>query len=257
MLDFQVQRLLHDLASPDPEVRDSGAFVTLAGRIGGGELDDSLEDIGDHCVTMLEHDAIQARTFGVLILAASVEQLGRLGRARSSATRWLQPFMTWYAEETDLRGYDESLGWLHAVAHGADALGCFAEWGDLNPDELEALLELVVTRAATETPHRWAEGEDDRLALATLIVLRQHDFGTTVVSDWVWRLSAVWSSPTDPPTPPAIDNAMRTARSLFIQLLLDPATDEESVQPPDRGALIETLGEAIRASLPASAPEDV
>ncbi|MBC9958070.1 DUF2785 domain-containing protein [Yimella sp. cx-51] len=36
----------------------------------------------------------------------------------------------------DTRGYDDELGWLHAVAHGADFLGSSAKVGAATPSEV-------------------------------------------------------------------------------------------------------------------------
>ena len=46
---------------------------------------------------------------------------------------WLAAFTSWYPAETDLRGYDQKLGWLHAVAHGADLLGAFGRCPQVDP----------------------------------------------------------------------------------------------------------------------------
>jgi hypothetical protein len=59
----------------------------------------------------------------------------RPGRSRRSSSRrssrmastTLAAFADWYPAETDLRGYNPELGWLHAVAHGADLLGAFGQ----------------------------------------------------------------------------------------------------------------------------------
>ncbi|HZE00056.1 MAG TPA: DUF2785 domain-containing protein, partial [Micromonosporaceae bacterium] len=33
---------------------------------------------------------------------------------------WQRAVGAWFLGETDLRGWDDQLGWLHAIAHGAD-----------------------------------------------------------------------------------------------------------------------------------------
>ncbi|WP_437090494.1 DUF2785 domain-containing protein [Streptomyces sp. enrichment culture] len=43
-----------------------------------------------------------------------------------AAERWCAGSTAWYPAERDTRGWDDSLGRLHAVAHGADAAAAFA-----------------------------------------------------------------------------------------------------------------------------------
>lgn len=72
----------------------------------------------------------KARTFAPLILASAVNRDTATGAGHLDATtvrRWLNGFITWWVAETDIRGWDDELGWLHAVAHGADLAGAFGE----------------------------------------------------------------------------------------------------------------------------------
>ncbi len=51
---------------------------------------------------------------------------------------WVQAFERWYPAEADLGGYDERLGWLHAVAHGADLIGVLGADQRVRPERLLA-----------------------------------------------------------------------------------------------------------------------
>ncbi|NNG39004.1 DUF2785 domain-containing protein [Flexivirga sp. ID2601S] len=63
---------------------------------------------------------------------------------------WTDAVLAWWPAEQDLRGYDEQLGWVHAVAHGADAVGAL---GFAGPDaSLEPLLSPVAAYFATGEP---------------------------------------------------------------------------------------------------------
>lgn len=109
--------LVRDLASPDPRIRDDRAYPELAARIRSGLLtSEVLIELGDAMVERLGHRQIQARTFAPLILA-------RIGATGVWHDPWTNALLDWWVNETDLRGHDEQLGWLHAVAHGADCVG--------------------------------------------------------------------------------------------------------------------------------------
>ncbi|MFC9236573.1 DUF2785 domain-containing protein [Streptomyces decoyicus] len=81
----------------------------------------------------------------------------RPGRGRGALVR---RFPAWYPSERDTRGWDDPLGRLHAVAHGADAAAAFA--GAL-PARRAALLELCAHRmTAAPADYRYAQLEDAR-----------------------------------------------------------------------------------------------
>lgn len=110
-----VAELGEGLRSRDPVVRDRRAYGVLATWIGRGVLGaDAMRELGDRMAARFADDEIQARTFAPLILDAIVT-------AGVFEARWVAAFTDWYAAEEDLRGLDPELGWLHAVAHGADS----------------------------------------------------------------------------------------------------------------------------------------
>ncbi|MEV8091655.1 hypothetical protein [Streptomyces nigra] len=65
-------RLVDELAvasvSPDPGVRNDGAYTAAVHWIREGRLDAVLEELGDSAAGRLSHPEVQARTFAPLIL---------------------------------------------------------------------------------------------------------------------------------------------------------------------------------------------
>ena len=114
---------------------------------GAGELDAALPAVAAEILAALEAPTIYARAFAPLILA---ELLSRDARQPTLAPELLKTLRSawahWYLSETDLRSHDPQHGWLHALAHGADAALCFA---------LRCILPLPATTTAprlTPTP---------------------------------------------------------------------------------------------------------
>ncbi|MDX6284005.1 MAG: hypothetical protein QOH03_5076, partial [Kribbellaceae bacterium] len=156
-VDELVAELSTMLRSPDPLIRDAQAYSTLATWIGNGVLGQAeLRALGDDMVGRFADSEIQARTFAPLILDSIVTQ----GVFEPS---WVPPFERWYVAETDLRGYDAELGWLHAVAHGADLLGTLGLYPAVEPVEM---LRLGIGRLLTPTEYVLRDMEDDRLGYA-------------------------------------------------------------------------------------------
>jgi Protein of unknown function (DUF2785) len=126
--EYSRENLLTMLRSADPAERGEVACLAMVHRIGSGAEDGDLVALGDEMALRLQDPEIQVRTFAALILAEVVERDMTSGRATAEAVlRWRDAFAAWYPAERDLGGWDERLGWLHAVAHGADALAGFGQ----------------------------------------------------------------------------------------------------------------------------------
>jgi hypothetical protein len=246
-LPAELAALVADLRSPDPEVRDTGAFTALATRIGPGFEDEHLPALGDAAVALLRDEQVQARSFGALLLAVVVD---RDEVDAGTLRRWLGDFTRWYAGEADLRGYDDTVGWLHAVAHGADALGTFGGSPRLGPDDLGPLLQLAADRLLALTTYHLVHGEDDRLAIAVMTILVRGEVPTADVLAWLDRLATAWLEPGPAPAPAQVDNTVRFARTLHLQLTLGVHTgpdgpDEPLRHPVDRDELLHRLGSLL------------
>ena len=147
--------LTEALRSPDPVLRDELALTVLADLV--PTLDPGLRQVlGASMEARFQDPEIQARTLAPLILA----ELVRHGEFQPS---WLAAFEAWYPAETDLRGYDQELGWLHAVAHGADLLGVFGRCAHVDP---ASMLRLAAERLLAPTGFVLRDQEDDRLGYA-------------------------------------------------------------------------------------------
>ncbi len=246
-LDPQLSALVDDLRSPDPLVRDTGAFSSLAALAGDGGLDDHLVELGDRALALLQDGEVQARSFGALLLAVVADRDNLTGRASDDAVRrWVDDLSTWYADEPETQGFDPDLGWLHAVAHGADAVGELGASPRLGRDDLVALLQLLVRRATAPTATYWLQNEDDRVAVAVMALLRRDLLTGDDVRSAVDALAAAWRSSEGPVTAEA-DNAVRLARTLHLQLVLGvrPAPDADVAHPAVRLEALHALGSAL------------
>ena len=99
--------------------------------------------------------------------------------------------------EPDLRGHDQTLGWLHAVAHGADTLAAFAGSPLLTASELLMLLDVAAERVHAPTAYHLTQQEDDRLGVAAMTVLLRGAVPTDDACAWIDRLAAPWRARAD------------------------------------------------------------
>lgn len=115
------------LVSADPHERDELAYPAIATWLETGLLDGQLAQVGHKTIQLLQHREIYARSFAALILAEVLSRDALTRELTSGQLRQLQQeWADWYMNETDLRSHTPALGWLHALAHGADVAAGFA-----------------------------------------------------------------------------------------------------------------------------------
>ncbi len=239
------------LGDTDPHRRDAIAFDVLATWVSEGVYDDLLGGLGDGMTAGLQvglgdrdTDTVFRRSFSALILAQCLARDNRLhALPDDTVLRWGDRLAGWLVRERDLRGYVPGKGWAHAVAHGADALGALAGSRAVGRLELTVLLDVVADRVLTDTEQRLLHGEDDRLAAATLEILRRDLVGLEVVEPWVARLAlAARPGPGLVGDPYATTgNVQAFLRALYLQLSLAPRA------PAVRADLLLVMIEQLRA----------
>ncbi len=200
-----IAELTEALRSPDPALRDEQAFTVAAGWI--PQLDPGTRRrLGDTMAARFGDREIQARSFAALIIAAIVAE-------GDFEPGWLTAFTSWYRAETDLRGHDPALGWLHAVAHGADLLGAFGRYPRVDP---APLLDLAAARLLARTDYLFGCQEDDRLGYAIGLTLTRDELSPDQAVDWLEPVSEDFAAGKPGPVPAHASNTMRTLRVLYL-----------------------------------------
>jgi hypothetical protein len=249
------------LGDPDPEVRDGIAFPTMATWVDDGVYDDLLVGLGDgmcHGLDIglgeVESDTVFRRSFSALILTECIDRTTKAALGGPNVVlRWGDRIMSWYARERDLRGFVPGKGWAHAVAHGADALGALARSPVLGRLELTVILDVIADRLLTPTDAFFVCGEGDRLAFATMHLLRRNVLGIDVLEPWVARLAggAVGRGSIHLNPYLVSGNVQSYLRSLHLQLALTTASQGH---PAVRSDLVLVLTDALRRTNPAYFP---
>ena len=250
------------LGSTDPSVRDGIAFPTLATWVAEGVYDDLLEGLGDGMTAGLRvgigedgTDTVFRRSFSALMLSVCLDRAtspgtsARVAVSDDAVLRWGDRVAGWLVRERDLRGYVPGKGWAHAIAHGADALGMLARAPVMGRLELTVLLDVIADRLLTPTRARLVHGEDDRLAMATMEILRRDLVSVEVLEPWVARLAEQARPGFDGHDDPYLvtGNVQSYLRALHLQVAL-------SARPPKGRAdvllvLIGQLKQANRSQL--------
>jgi hypothetical protein len=224
------------LASPDPVLRDEVAYsaaerwilrdkvvdpdgVRRLIALWTANLDDGLGTSGD--------ERALKRSFSALCLSVAA--------ARHAATPFLAPAETaqlsnrlldYFQRERDHRGFDTRLGWIHAVAHTADALKFLArapDWPAANAGRLLSAVRDSIQR--TETVYVW--GEAERIGAALHAAVRRPDGDAAVLDAWLGQWvkdhQALWAQgPHIAPVAYArVENAKQVLRALHALLWME------------------------------------
>jgi hypothetical protein len=253
-LDDLTAELTTMLGSTDPDLRDGVAYPILATWIERGVYDDLLAGLGDGMAAGLligrgqqGTDTVFRRSFSTLILAECVERDNRAALVSpAKILEWGDRITAWLVREQDTRGYVPGKGWAHAVAHGADALRSLARSPHFSIHELTVLLDVIADRLVIPADSVFTAGEPDRLARATMTVLRRNVVPLGVVEPWVARLAAAATAEAPLSADPYLlrGNPEAFLRALHLQLLLSGDA------PEIRSDLLLVLGDALRAANP-------
>lgn len=221
------------LGDSDPYVREHLAFATLATWIAEGVYDRLLDGLGDGMAAGLvvglgttSSDTVFRRSCSARVLSECLrrDNAVRLMPA-DTILRWGDRITSWLVRERDLRGYVEGKGWARTVGYGADALAELARSEAVGRLELTVVLDVMADRLSSPTEFRLTHGEDDRLAHATMEVLRRDILSLEVLEPWIARVVDAAITPHEGDPYKVNGNVQSFLRALHLQLAL-------SQQPP-------------------------
>ncbi|MGO2539842.1 MAG: DUF2785 domain-containing protein [Specibacter sp.] len=204
---LEIGGLFEDLASADPAVRDGESLGRLCGLVDTGALpQQQINMLGSLLVDRFSHPRVEARSFAALVLA-------RIVLSGPSEPEWFLRFATWYANEREVCGHDPVRGWLHAVAHGADALAAFGWAWDGSP---RAVLDLAAQRMLNPEPIVWRDQEDDRLGYAIAVTLSNPQLTLADALEWLEPIRQTFLRGQPGPVPAFASNSIRTLRVVCL-----------------------------------------
>ncbi len=183
------------LAARDPAVRDGVAFEALAHMLRTRQLDDATKRalLADLSVRL---EAPEGAGFERPFAALALSEVARADR--------IEPFLTedervtllvraqhWFINVSDYRGFNDTEGWRHAIAHGADLLMQLA----LNPRVDAEGLRVIVSAVAVQVAPKgrsYVDGESERLARPVLFAAAR---GALRQEEWTSWLAALAAPP--------------------------------------------------------------
>lgn len=239
--DVDLAALLDDLSSPDPAIRDGASLDRLCELIDSGTLSEQQSGwLGSQLTERLSYSTVEARSFAALVLA-------RLVMSGVCEPEWFRKFAHWYALEDDVTGYDTERGWLHAVAHGADALGVFGwTW----QDSPRPVLDLAAKRLLNPSPAIWRDQEDDRLGFAIAVVLSNPQLTEDDATAWMEPLKQAFTHRGPGPVPAFVSNTIRTLRVVCFLIGVTMEYEGQGIMIQHPGLVERKLREVLHVATP-------
>ncbi len=131
------------------------------------------------------------------------------------------------------------------MAHGADALGTLGSSPHVGQAELTVLLDVIAERLSLPVDRLFAHGEPDRLATATMALLRRDRIPIETLETWVSRLGQIARRQSTNGDPYLVKgNTEAFLRALYLQLALGPRP------PVVRADLLLLLVDELRTTNP-------
>ena len=169
-----VEKMLPFIGHEDPHVRDDIVYVCLAivsERLSHDERSKLLEvylseDFLFYRIKSKEEVEALRRTFTLLQLAVLLyyhhqEQI----TDPVFVDKIANALIVYLDQENVLKGYDEQIGWIHAMAHSADVLGQLLLAKELTEEKQVALLDAFVPKFQ-EAYYTYIDNEEERLVTA-------------------------------------------------------------------------------------------
>ena len=182
------------LENPDPKIRDGFAFETLSDLMRAGRLDTAtLEALKTTLLAKLaaaDDDPAGFRGPFAILALSEVARTDRIAPWMSEAERseLIAAAHTYLAGLTDYRGFDDTEGWRHGVAHAADLLTQLSMNPQLTKPQGEAILAALALRIVP-ADHAYIFGESGRLAAPVIYLAQKELFTEAEWSDW---LTGLW-----------------------------------------------------------------
>lgn len=187
----RIRKLLPELGNENGEIRDDLVFGTIAEWIAEGKVDEeSLASILD---TILDEEYLGEKSGTILrsysaltiatVLAGLSEKNSKILSEEQENRLW-ESLIACYQSEKNYVGYKEEYGWIHFVAHGADAFRELFRYKVWNEERIEAVLRLFAQKIC-QGEYVFIDREPNRMIFALDILLQKHVWDDSFVISWL------------------------------------------------------------------------
>jgi hypothetical protein len=227
-VDALALELISCLGSPNPALRDGIGYELYTHWLRNEKFTDAtrralLIELSSN-LAVAKEDAGLIRSFSALILAELMRSdSNRPFMSDAQRQELLDAAIAALKKETDFRGLESDIGWVHPVAHMADLLWRFTLHSQTTSEQAEIILAAVKSKIAPAGV-AYSFNEGDRLARVVSTIIRRELIQSDVLATWLESFQAPesmqkWSDAFQSPEGMAqLHNTKQFLRALSDQL---------------------------------------
>lgn len=187
--------MMKHIGSPDPVLRDELIYRTMANWITNDQFTvEQLRELlnismdRDHLFYGLgevDTDSVFTRAFSVLMIPLIINAHIRNPFLQpDEVNSVVRDTIQYLNGEKDYRGYVDTKGWAHAIAHAADALDELALVETVDHDQLVSILNVIQSKVCC-SKSIYADEEDERMVTAVVSIMNRTLIHPEELSDWL------------------------------------------------------------------------
>lgn len=223
-----VEQCLAYIGDKDGEIRDHIVYPALAHLLHDKHLNnDQLQTITRRLISdeFLLYDIENEQEWSVLTRSFTLLQLAILVFVHNRDTIFdealardvFDRFLAYIRKETVYTGYDETVGWAHAIAHSGDLMNQLVQMKELHREDVLTLMD-VVYELFTQENYIFVSDEDERIVTMIAQAYQSEKLAITDVEEWVTKLRKTTLPKTFPENYYVKQNVLHICRSLFFRL---------------------------------------
>lgn len=222
-------KLIDNIGDHDSHIRDELIYPNLAHLLYDKHFDEEqLTEIARLLISpkCLMFDIDNYVEYSVLVRSFSILQLviivGVHNRDHIISEKVIHEiydaFMEYFPLETDVRGYDKEVGWLHSIAHSADLFSQLVKVESLKERELKQMFKAMSYKFRNKD-YFFRYDEDERMVTAIYNGLERHILQEDFIKGWIHDFSNYKKITEYPQAYYLTNNIKIFLRSLYFRML--------------------------------------
>lgn len=184
-------QLLGCLGHQDPAIRDGVVYEGLSHWLRNELLDPStVKTLFDSLVSLLNQTNKDADNFTQPFAALVFSEVVRVDRispylSNNERQKAVDISTRYMRNIKDYRGFDDTSGWRHAVAHTSDVFLQLALNKNISKAQLDQLLSAIKVQVSPHKLHFYSYGEPKRLAMAFIYIVLRGEHTELQISNYL------------------------------------------------------------------------
>jgi len=184
-------KLLSCIGSPDPKVRDGIVYAATSEWLRAGMLDQAtVKSMFDILINILKQTNQDPHNFTQPFAALVMSEVLRVDRIATylldtERQKAIDVTTTYMQNIVDYRGFDDTQGWRHAVAHTADVFLQLSLNKKVSKVQLTQMLDALKSQVSPQSNHFYVFAEPKRLAMPFIYIVLRGEHSELEVANYL------------------------------------------------------------------------